>query len=170
MGRKNMSIYQLREYEEKDCASVLAIWNEVVEEGGSFPFEDEWTAPQLSSFLREQTYNAVAVSEEDTIVGFYTLHPNIPGRCSTGGNATYLVKKEERGKHIGELLVTDSIHKAKELGFRYMQFNGVVDSNVHARHLYERCGFHEVGIIPKGFRVKDGSYQDMHIMYLYLQD
>lgn len=64
-----------------------------------------------------------------------------------------------------EALVLDSIRMGRELGFRYMQFNGVVDSNVHARHLYARCGFREVGVIPGGFRVKDGHYEDMHVMW-----
>lgn len=63
------------------------------------------------------------------------------------------------------MLVLDSLKQAKHYGFRLMQFNGVVDSNLHARHLYCRCGFIEAGIIPKGFRVKDGSYEDMHIFY-----
>ena len=41
-----------------------------------------------------------------------------------------------------------------------MQFNAVVASNLHARHLYERISFVPLGIIPKGFRIKDGHYKD----------
>lgn len=37
----------------------------------------------------------------------------------------------------------------------------VVASNVHARHLYERLGFVQLGTIPGGFRMKDGSYEDI---------
>lgn len=160
----------IRAYRDSDCSSVLSIWNEVVEEGCSFPFEEPWDEEELAGFLREQTFNAVAEDGNGQVTGFYTLHPNIPGRCSSGGNATYLVRRECRGRHIGERLVKDSIRMARELGFRYMQFNGVVDSNIHARHLYARCGFKEAGVIPRGFRVKDGSYEDMHILYLDLKD
>ncbi len=159
----------IRELEDKDLPAVLAIWNEVIDEGGSFPFVEPWTLEQFAPFIAEQTRNVVAVDDSsDCVVGFYTLHPNMIGRCSTGANATYLVDASVRGQHIGEKLVLDSIDSARRLGFRYMQFNGVVDSNIHARHLYERCGFHDVGVIPKGFMVKDGSFEDMHIMYLEL--
>jgi len=49
-----------------------------------------------------------------------------------------------------------------------MQFNAVVASNIHARHLYERLGFIPLGIIPKGFRMKDGHYEDICPYYYEL--
>ena len=113
--------------------------------------------------------NVVAVEADpgaaEQIVGMYSVHPNMLGRCSHIANATYLVKAGRRGEHIGEKLVLDSIEKAKEMGFRAMQFNGVVKSNVHARNLYERCGFRVVGEIPESFQVKDGHYENGLVMY-----
>ena len=53
-----------------------------------------------------------------------------------------------RGQHIGEKLVLDCLQKAKELGFRVLQFNAVVESNLHARHLYERLGFVQFACQP----------------------
>lgn len=158
----------LRQYKEADGAQVLSILNEVIDEGGSIPFTEHWDLSFLDEHLSRNDFSCVAVRGNE-VVGFYTLHVNIPGRCSSGANATYLVKKECRGMHIGEMLVLNSIHKAKELGYRYMQFNGVVDTNIHARHLYQRCGFKEIGVVPKGFQIRDGSYQDMHIYWLNLE-
>ena len=57
--------------------------------------------------------------------------------------------------------MTDSLAQAKRLGFRVMEFNAVVENNVHARHLHERLGFVRLGTIPGGFRMKDGSYQNI---------
>ncbi len=37
----------------------------------------------------------------------------------------------------------------------------MVASNVHARHLYERLGFIQLGTIPGGFRMIDGHYEDI---------
>ena len=42
-----------------------------------------------------------------------------------------------------------------------LQFNAVVESNIHARHLYERLGFVQLGTIPGGFRMKDGHYENI---------
>ena len=36
-----------------------------------------------------------------------------------------------------------------------------VASNTHARHLYERLGFTQLGVISGGFRMKDGHYEDI---------
>ena len=56
--------------------------------------------------------------------------------------------------------------QAHEEDFRILQFNAVVAFNVHARHLYERIGFHQLGIIPGGFLLKDGTYEDICPYYI----
>lgn len=148
----------IRKYEEADLPSMIAIWNEVVEDGIAFPQEeclDQVTGPE---FFAAQSYTGVAVDEGE-VVGLYILHPNNVGRCGHLCNASYAVSSGCRGKHIGEKLVTDCLTEAKRIGFQVMQFNAVVESNIHARHLYERLGFQQLGTIPGGFRMKDGSYE-----------
>ena len=49
----------------------------------------------------------------------------------------------------------------KAHGFGVLQFNAVVEDNVHARHLYERLGFTQLGMIPRGFRMNDGSFANI---------
>lgn len=62
---------------------------------------------------------------------------------------------------IWNQVVEDGVAQAKAHGFRVMQFNAVVACNTHARHLYERLGFVQLGTIPGGFRMKDGHYEDI---------
>lgn len=83
-------------------------------------------------------------------------------------NASYAVKSSCRGLHLGELLVKDCLKQAKALGYQILQFNAVVASNVHAYHLYLRLGFTDLGIIPGGFKNKEGEYEDIHVMYRLL--
>ena len=47
-------------------------------------------------------------------------------------------------------------------------WNEVVESNIHARHLYERIGFTQLGVIPNGFRMKDGHYENICPYYIKL--
>ena len=91
----------------------------------------------------------------------YILHPNNVGRCGHICNASYAVASVSRGLHIGEKLVKDCLEQAKIHGYKVLQFNAVVESNIHARHLYERLGFKQLGIIPDGFRMKDGHYENI---------
>ena len=150
----------VRQYEPEDLDAMIRIWNEVVEDGIAFPQEDLLDRESGAAFFASQSYNGVAV-EDGEVVGLYILHPNNIGRCGHIGNCSYAVASGVRGKHIGEQLVKDSLVQAHGLGFRLIQFNAVVESNIHARHLYERLGFKPLGVIPGGFRMKDGHYENI---------
>ena len=155
-----MDSIEVRAYREEDLPGMLEIWNEVVREGNAFPqeeFLDETTGRQ---FFASQSYAAVALSG-NLVVGLYILHPNNIGRCSHIANASYAVSSGFRGMHAGRLLVLDSLRVAASLGFRILQFNAVVRSNMRARKLYEALGFHPLGIISGGFRRPDGEYEDI---------
>jgi len=157
----------VREYKSQDLEAMIRIWNEVVEEGIAFPQEELLTKKSGERFFGEQSYCGVA-EEDGSIVGLYILHPNNIGRCGHIANASYAVESSCRGKHLGEQLVKHCLDTAKELGFKVMQFNAVVESNVHARHLYERLGLKQLGIIPGGFRMKDGHYENICPYYKVL--
>ena len=147
---------------------MIEIWNEIVEDGIAFPQEESLNPETGAVFFSSQSYCGVAVNENDEVIGLYILHPNNVGRCGHICNASYAVLSSCRGQHIGEKLVTDCIQKAKEIGFLILQFNAVVETNIHARHLYERLGFHQLGVIPKGFRMKDGYYENICPYYIEL--
>ncbi len=160
---------KVREYKEKDLFSMIHIWNEIVEEGIAFPQEELLDIDSGGAFFASQTYTAVACDEDtDAVFGLYILHPNNIGRCGHICNASYAVSSGCRGLHIGEKLVLDCIEQGKKHGFGVLQFNAVVATNIHARHLYERIGFTQLGVIPKGFRMKDGHYEDICPYYIEL--
>ena len=150
----------IREYAKKDIEPMIRIWNEVVEDGIAFPQEEALDMESGADFFLSQSYTGVA-EEDGKIYGLYILHPNNIGRCGHICNASYAVPSDSRGIHIGEQLVIDSLKMGKQLGFRVLQFNAVVESNIHARHLYERLGFTQLGTIPDGFRMKDGHFENI---------
>lgn len=160
---------QIREYTLQDAEAASEIWNQVVEDGVAFPQEELLTPQEADGFFQEQTYTGVAVNQESgEIVGLYILHPNNVGRCGHICNASYAVKRNVRGAHIGEKLVLDCLKMAKEKAFRVLQFNAVVASNIHALHLYKRLGFTQLGVVPGGFRMPDGHYEDIIPHYTQL--
>ena len=158
---------EIRAYRESDVPEMVRVWNEVVEEGVAFPQLEPLDEESGKAFFAAQTYCGVA-EDDGKIVGVYILHPNNVGRCEHIANASYAVDSRCRGKHIGEQLVRDCLAQAKEHGFKIMQFNAVVENNIHARHLYERLGFVQLGTIPGGFHMKDGSYQNICLYYYEL--
>ena len=151
---------EIRKYNDKDLPDMIGIWNEIVEEGIAFPQEDLLGMESGSEFFASQSYTGVA-AVDGRIKGLYILHPNNVGRCGHICNASYAVASDVRGLHIGEALVKDCMEQAKNLGFRVLQFNAVVETNTHARHLYERLGFTQLGTITGGFRMEDGSFENI---------
>ena len=149
-----------------DLPRCRELWNIVVRDGIAFPQTDELSGTEAAEFLAAQSAVGVAELEDGLVVGLYILHPNNVGRCGHIANASYAVDPELRGMHIGEALVRNSLETACGLGFRILQFNAVVASNVGARHLYEKIGFTPLGTIPGGFRLDDGTYEDI-VPYLY---
>ena len=147
-------------YDKKFVGAAIKIWNEIVREGIAVPQEDELDEITGDEFFKAQSFTGVAVDGGE-VLALYILHPSNVGRCAHISNASYAVRSDVRGRHIGEIIVKDCIARAKELGFRILQFNAVVATNIHARHLYQRLGFKELGTIPGGFRMPDGSFEDI---------
>ena len=154
----------IREYKSGDMAAMIRIWNKVVEDGVAFPQEECLDEESGREFFAAQSYCGVA-ENDGAVVGLYILPPNYAGRLGHIANASYAVDSACRGMHIGEKLVMDCLAQAKRLGFGILQFNAVVECNIHARHLYERLGFVQIGAVPKGFRMKDGSFENICLYY-----
>ena len=157
---------RIREYKKEDVNEAVNIWNQVVEDGEAFPQMELLTEKTGDEFFRGQSFTGIAY-DEDTgeIAGLYILHPNNIGRCGHICNASYAVRRDLRGQHTGEKLVTHCMKKGRELGFRILQFNAVVASNRYALKLYEKLGVIRLGTIPGGFLMKDGHYEDIILHY-----
>ena len=156
---------QIRELMPADLPEAIAIWNQVVKDGIAFPQLDCLDLQKGAAFFGAQSFTAVARQPESgAIVGLYILHPNNEGRCGHICNASYAVRRDMRGMHIGEQLILHCLAMGKALGFRIFQFNAVVKTNP-ALSLYKKLGFVELGTIPGGFLMKDGHYEDIVLMY-----
>ena len=159
----------IRSFCESDIPEMVRIWNEIVEEGIAFPQKECLDLKSGREFFESQSYCGVAENTDSKeILGLYILHPNNVGRCSHICNASYAVKSNLRGQHIGEKLVLDCLEHGKNLGFKVLQFNAVVKTNIVARKLYEKLGFVQLGTIPGGFLMKDGRYEDICPYYICL--
>lgn len=165
-GKKlNMNI-KISEYRSENAKEAMQIWNEVVKDGNAFPQKECLSTQNADEFFKSQTYTGIAIDKDtENLVGLYILHPNNVGHCAHIANASYAVKKNLRGEHIGEKLVTHCLETAHEKGFKILQFNAVVASNIHAIHLYERLGFKKIGKVPAGFLLPDGNYEDILLFY-----
>lgn len=157
----------IREFQEKDLPQMISIWNDIVLDGIAFPQEEILDLNSAKEFFSSQSKTCVA-EENNKILGLYILHPNNIGRCGHIANASFCVNKAQRGDGIGKLLVQDCLKIAKNLSFKILQFNAVVESNLAARKLYESLGFIRLGTINGGFRNINEEYVNICPYYIEL--
>ncbi len=157
---------EIKDIQEGDLPQAIDVFNEVIDEGAAFPWEEDLTLESGRDFFFSQDACRVAVSEDGEVLAVAIVHPNAIGRSGHIANGSYAVSSKCRGQHIGDKLVRDSLLVAKNLGYRMMQFNAVVKSNIHAQHLYERIGFQKIGCIEGGFRNINDEFEDMFV-YVY---
>lgn len=160
---------EMKEFEESQLPEMVEIWNDIIEEGVSFPGDQVLSEAEALEMFREQTSTVCAVLD-GKVVGVYILHPNNFGRCSHIANASYAVRRDCRGEGIGRKMVTHCLENAKAKGFRGLQFNAVVATNQAAIHLYESLSFEKIGKIKSGYRLKDGSYEDIYVFFYDLSE
>ncbi len=160
---------EIKKYCEEDVEEAVAIWNEVVNAGVAFPQRETLDAASGDDFFKSQSFTGIARDKESgKAVGLYILHPNNVGRCGHLCNASYAVRVDLRGQHIGETLVKHCMETAKRVGYRILQFNAVVKTNEAALKLYKKLGFTQLGVIPGGFLMDDGTYEDIIPHYIEL--
>ena len=67
---------KIRKYQAEDLPEMLAIWNEVVDEGRAFPHKEALDMESAREFFAGQSHCGVAVDEASgKIHGLYILHP-----------------------------------------------------------------------------------------------
>ncbi|MDD4311654.1 MAG: GNAT family N-acetyltransferase [Eubacteriales bacterium] len=160
---------QIMAYQKQEIEQAIEIWNQIVEEGVAFPQKEPLTAQSGDEFFLSQSYTGIGKdAATGEVLGLYILHPNNIGRCGHICNASYAVNKRARRQGVGEALVKDCMQQAKTIGFRILQFNAVVKTNASALHLYKKLGFTQLGVIPGGFRLNNGTYEDIIPHYIVL--
>lgn len=166
---KNLG-YTLDLFNQKDEIQLYDIFREVVDSGSQFPYECNSLQEFHRQFINPQSHVYVCHSSTHEVIGGFYIRSNFPGRSKHIANAAYMIQGSYRSKGIGTLLIKASLHLAKDLGFRAMQFNMVLSQNNTAVRLYEKLGFNVIAGIPNAVRNSDGSYQDGYIMYRQLEN
>jgi len=62
-------------------------------------------------------------------------------------------------------LAEHCLSEAHRMGFRAMQFNFVISTNIRAIHLWKQLGFQIVGTLPGAFRHPEKGYVDVYVMF-----
>lgn len=156
---------EIRPATESDFEQIWLIFSEVVSRGDTYAFSPNTSKSEAYTIwmkVPQITYVAVNVDE---ILGTYYLKPNQPGLGSHVCNAGFMVAASARGQGIGRLMGEHSLKTARDLGFKAIQFNFVVSTNLRAIQLWQNLGFNIVGTLPNAFLHQELGFVDVYVMY-----
>lgn len=160
---------QIRPATPADWPRIWPIVEAVVREGETYACPTDLTSRQAQELWMERPPGATVVAEDrGVILGTAKMGPNRPGNGDHVGTASFMVSGAARGRGVGRALGEHVVAWHRENGFRGIQFNAVVESNVAAVRLWRSLGFEIVGTVPGAFRSPAHGYVGLHVMYLPL--
>jgi L-amino acid N-acyltransferase YncA len=158
---------QIREAEERDWPLIWPFFREIVAAGETYTYDrsiDERAAHDLW-MLEPPGHTVVLTDDRDRILGSAKVNPNQAGPGAHVANAGFMVDPACSGRGIGRALGEHVIGWARSSGYRAMQFNAVVETNVRAVGLWRSLGFEIVGTVPEAFDHPVHGYVGLHIMH-----
>src|SRR5207253_1017974 len=99
------------------------------------------------------------------LLGTYYLRPNLAGGGRHVCNCGYMTSAAAEGRGVARAMCAHSLERARERGFRAMQFNCVVSTNERAVRLWESFGFAVVGRLPRAFEHPKRGFVDALVMF-----
>jgi len=148
-----------------DTDAIWSILEPTIRSGETYTLPREMDRDQALAYWLSPDH-AVFVAEEDgEVLGTYYLRANQKGGGAHVGNCGYVTAAGAAGRGVATAMCAHSLEYARTHGFRAMQFNFVVSSNLPAIHLWQKFGFATVGRLPGAFRHPALGYVDALVMY-----
>lgn len=117
---------------------------------------DYWLGTDRQTFVAEA---------DGAVLGTYYLRANQAGGGSHVSNCGYMTRPDAAGRGIARAMCAHSLEQARTSGFRAMQFNCVVSTNMRAVRLWQAMGFAVVGTLPGAFRHPEQGFVDALVMF-----
>lgn len=155
----------IRPWEPRDAEPVWSILEPVIRAGETYALPRDmtradalayWTGPDRAAFVAEM---------DGRVVGTYYIRANQAGGGAHVANCGYMTAPQAAGRGVARHMCLDSLERAREHGFRAMQFNCVVGTNERAVALWSRLGFDVIGRLPEAFRHPALGYVDALVMF-----
>jgi GNAT superfamily N-acetyltransferase len=155
----------IRAATDDDRAAVLAIVKPVLAAGETYAIARDLDDAGVLAYWFGPTHEVFVAEADGSILGTYYLMPNQAGGGAHVANCGYMTAPAAQGKGVARAMCLHSLDRARQRGFRAMQFNHVVSTNTRAVSLWHTLGFATVGTLPGAFHHPVHGYVDSYVMY-----
>jgi ribosomal protein S18 acetylase RimI-like enzyme len=160
----------IRPATDADWPAIFAIVQPVLSAGETYTIDRALDENGVRDYWLMPAHEVFVAEDQGEIVGTYYLMANQRGGGAHVANCGYMTAPQARGRGIASAMCLHSLDRARQRGFRAMQFNHVVSTNTGAVALWQKLGFEIVGTLPGAFRHPVHGYVDSYVMYRTLAD
>ena len=156
---------QVRNATLDDAPAIAEIYNQGIEDRVATYETEPRSTEEQQAWLRAiaDHYPAVVAQIDGEIVGWACAGPYRARKCYRGiGEFSMYVRRDWRGRSVGDLLLAALISEAERLGL-WKLLSRIFPFNAASRALCRKHGFREVGVYEKHARL-DGRWLDVVIV------
>jgi ribosomal protein S18 acetylase RimI-like enzyme len=150
---------------QADTDSIWTILEPTIRAGETYTLPREMTRKDALDYWFAPNHEVFAAEDGAQVLGTYFLQPNQQGGGSHVANCGYVTAPRATGRGVARAMCAHSLDRARERGFRAMQFNFVVSSNQRAVALWQSFGFEIVGRLPGAYQHPTAGFVDAFVMY-----
>lgn len=158
----------IREALEKDADAIWAILEPIIRAGETYTQPRNMSHEDALDYWRSPGHEVFVAENNGEIVGTYFLKANQKGGGAHVANSGYMTAPHATSRGVARAMCAHSLERARERGFRAMQFNFVVSTNERAVRLWQKFGFEIVGRLPRAFENPKLGFVDAYVMYRQL--
>jgi len=149
----------------KEEDAIWAILEPVIRAAETYPLPRDMNRETALAYWFSPGHEVFVAEDNGAVVGTYFLKANQKGGGSHVANCGYMTALHATGRGVARAMCEHSLVRAKERGFRGMQFNFVVSTNERAVRLWQSCGFEVVGHLPRVFEHPTLGFVNALVMY-----
>jgi ribosomal protein S18 acetylase RimI-like enzyme len=155
----------VREAVEHDADALWAMLGAIIRAGETYPLPRDMDRESALAYWLSPGHEVFVAENDGEIVGTYFLKANQKGGGAHVANCGYMTAPHATGRGVARVMCAHSLERARQRGFRAMQFNFVVSTNERAVRLWQKFGFEIVGRLPKAFEHPTFGFVDAYVMY-----
>lgn len=153
---------------ESDRDAIWVILEPMIRSGETYTLPLDMSKKQALEYWFAVDKETLVWKENGVVLGTYFLKANQHGGGAHVANCGYVTAPAAQGRGIARHMCLHSLERARERGFRAMQFNFVVSTNERAIKLWTSLEFKIVGRLPLAFEHPTLGFVDALVMYRQL--
>ncbi len=160
---------EIRPATAADWPAIYPFFSAIVAAGETYAYPPDLSLDEAAPlWMHTPPAQTVVAVEDGVVLGSATMGPNRPGRGAHIATGSFMIDPTSQGRGVGRALGNYLLDWCRAGGYRGIQFNAVVETNLAAVRLWQSLGFQILTTVPEAFDSRAHGLVGLHVMYLPL--